>query len=326
MPDEILLSVCIPTFNRARLLERAIRSVATQVKFGVEVLVSDNASSDGTAETCAGLGEEFPFFRYSRNESNLGWHGNTAKCIELAKGKYIALLGDDDSYLPGLVPALLELAAAGKHSLINLNYIGEAAPDRLYAPEKDMEFRQPYQVLEHPSVGHFSGFVYNSSLAKKALLKACRSHSDICAAELLYIELAVRICSDTTLPAFFLGKRLLFAGQPPYRGYKWMLGPYLADYKCYVLWFREGLISSDALEFRKRLLLLGLPRAILTSIHELEQHEVREAAAYYVSEFSSYPAFWLRVYPLLLVGKMPFFRGLLCALNRTLRQARGRKI
>ena len=97
-PDVPLLSICIPTFNRAELLEVCLATVLPQVaQFAneVECVVSDNASSDRTVVVLAESAKSFPI-RVVRNAENIGIIANITKCVaELARGEFVLLMGDD---------------------------------------------------------------------------------------------------------------------------------------------------------------------------------------------------------------------------------------
>ena len=91
-----LVSIIIPTHNRADLLPRAIKSVLSQSYTNYEIIVVDDGSSDNTAEIvqkCA------PGTRYIYQE-NAGASTARNKGIELAKGEWIAFLDSDDEWLP----------------------------------------------------------------------------------------------------------------------------------------------------------------------------------------------------------------------------------
>lgn len=91
-----LVSVIIPTFNRANLLRKAIRSVADQVGDGFEIIISDNCSQDHTCDVVSEFLDD-PRVFYSRNDRNLGMVGNWRKAIyELARGEWFILMSDDD--------------------------------------------------------------------------------------------------------------------------------------------------------------------------------------------------------------------------------------
>ena len=105
------ISVIIPTFNRANLLERAIRSVLSQTYRHFEIIVVDDASTDNTQEM---LKEKFApeidagVLRYIRNEKNIERSRSRNKGMEMARGEYIALLDDDDFWFPDHIAILLD--------------------------------------------------------------------------------------------------------------------------------------------------------------------------------------------------------------------------
>ncbi|MHB0913507.1 MAG: glycosyltransferase family 2 protein [Armatimonadota bacterium] len=97
-PVKPVLSVCIPTYNRAKLLRSALFSVMPQVaelNGKVELIVCDNCSDDMTQEVV----QAAPYselIRYTRNSENIGAARNFALCVEKATGEYVWLVGDDD--------------------------------------------------------------------------------------------------------------------------------------------------------------------------------------------------------------------------------------
>ena len=67
----------------------------------VEIVVSDNCSTDSIPEIMNEYVEKYPnIIRYSRNIENLGYDGNIMKLMKLAKGKFVHLFGDDDYFAP----------------------------------------------------------------------------------------------------------------------------------------------------------------------------------------------------------------------------------
>lgn len=94
------VSIGLPVYNGEAFLEQAIRSLAAQTYPNIEIIVSDNCSTDRTAEICAALGETHPNIRYSRTERNLGAAGNFNRVAELATGPYFAWANHDDLWDP----------------------------------------------------------------------------------------------------------------------------------------------------------------------------------------------------------------------------------
>lgn len=98
-----LVSVLITTFNRSRLVPRAINSVLNQTFDDFEIVVIDDCSTDDTREVIARIHD--PRIRYIRNDVNVGaTHGDRAHVrrfvYELMRGKYFVYLCDDDYWLP----------------------------------------------------------------------------------------------------------------------------------------------------------------------------------------------------------------------------------
>lgn len=92
------VSVVIPTCNRADFLKAAIESVLKQTFQDFEIIVVDDASRDQTAEVMAGFQD--PRIHYIRHETNKGQGRTRNAGIEQASGEYVALLDDDDEWLP----------------------------------------------------------------------------------------------------------------------------------------------------------------------------------------------------------------------------------
>lgn len=123
---EKLLTIAIPTYNRKNFLKRALDSILCQNDDCVEILVSDNASDDGTQEM---MRSEYPQIRYSRNDENIGGEANFLKCYKLASGKFVLLLGSDDVVIEDSLKTILDfLEANQKCSLVFMNhafFVGE---------------------------------------------------------------------------------------------------------------------------------------------------------------------------------------------------------
>jgi len=105
MNDNILLNIAIPTYNRVTFLESLLVCLAPQVEglHGlVKICISDNCSTDNTGEIVAIFQKKYPdLINYGKNEDNLGADANIIKVIDMAKGEFIWLLGDDDLVVGG---------------------------------------------------------------------------------------------------------------------------------------------------------------------------------------------------------------------------------
>lgn len=98
MSSKPLVSIVIPTYNRATLIERAINSVLAQSLQDFEIIVVDDASQDNTEAVIKSLTDSR--LKYFKHQTNL--NGSTARNtgIKAARGTYLALLDSDDEWLP----------------------------------------------------------------------------------------------------------------------------------------------------------------------------------------------------------------------------------
>jgi glycosyltransferase involved in cell wall biosynthesis len=112
--DAPLLSITVPTYNRAPRLRQCLAMLAERVgelrqpRPRVEVLVVDNASTDDTPLAAAAGGAAFDEFRFVRNDSNLGIDGNIHRCSQLARGEWVHFMSDDDLLLPGALQRVVD--------------------------------------------------------------------------------------------------------------------------------------------------------------------------------------------------------------------------
>ena len=98
-----LVSVCIPVYNGAPFIKNTIEMVLAQNYDNMEVLVSDNASTDNTVEEIKKIQDKR--VKLFQNETNLGMGGNWNCLIDRAQGEYVIIVCADDFILPGAIKA-----------------------------------------------------------------------------------------------------------------------------------------------------------------------------------------------------------------------------
>lgn len=107
-PHNSLVSVIVPIYNRSKYLKEAIASALNQTYKNIEIIVTDDCSSENPQAIVASFQD--PRIRFRRNAKNLGVAQNIIAAVNEGRGKYIASLNDDDiwneDFLEKLVPHL----------------------------------------------------------------------------------------------------------------------------------------------------------------------------------------------------------------------------
>src|SRR5215472_2869497 len=106
-----LVSVIIPTFNRAGCVVRAIESAAKQTYPAVEIIVVDDGSTDGTAVLLRGFTCSRPF-RFIEGHGNEGAPAARNRALALCRGRWVAFLDSDDVWHPRKLERQIEMLIA----------------------------------------------------------------------------------------------------------------------------------------------------------------------------------------------------------------------
>lgn len=117
-----LVSVCIPVYNGLKYLGETISSVLAQNCPQLEIVVQDNASTDGTWEYLQELAIVHPELAIGRNESNVGMAPNWNLAVNRARGEYIMLLSADDLLEPGFLNTCLAVFSREAVDVVSANH------------------------------------------------------------------------------------------------------------------------------------------------------------------------------------------------------------
>ncbi len=110
-----LVTIAIPTYNRAdSYLPQALQSALQQTYPQLELIVSDNASTDRTGAFVNSIGDTR--IRYFRHDVNIGPNNNLNFCLQQARGKYLLLLHDDDLIDRDFVESCIRAVAASSEA------------------------------------------------------------------------------------------------------------------------------------------------------------------------------------------------------------------
>lgn len=182
------VSLGLPIYNSERYLEGLFECLLAQDFEDFEIIVSDNASTDGSQEICRRYAARDDRIRYYRNPTNLGLAPNFNRCFELARGELFKWTPFDDEYAPSYLRSCVETLEAAPASVV-LCYPKTTLIDenggRLREHPDDLDLREPepHQRLRHfllrynlcnPIVG-----VMRTSALRKTQLHGAYLSSDI---------------------------------------------------------------------------------------------------------------------------------------------------
>ena len=161
-PVSALVSIGIPTYNRADRLERAVASVLGQTHRDLELVISDNASTDSTPELCAQLAAGDERVRFLRQPRNCGPTANFNAVLAQLRGEHVMLLADDDTLAPTFVGRCrASLVAEPELSIVHGRTCFVGDTDEAYGTDFDVtEADAGRRVLRYLSRVHDNGAFY----------------------------------------------------------------------------------------------------------------------------------------------------------------------
>ena len=171
-PSGPLLTIAIPTYNRAGYLRQNLAQLQSQLldlpKGIIELIVSDNCSPDDTQQVVEDAIAAGMAIRYVRNEKNLGWGPNFAQSYEMASGKFVLLFSDDDLLLDGSVKELVGRLSQADYGVVVLGAYGYDSDFRAEYPGtygREFEFAESNAFFKKvgPRITLTSACVINKS-------------------------------------------------------------------------------------------------------------------------------------------------------------------
>jgi glycosyltransferase involved in cell wall biosynthesis len=159
-----LLTIAIPTYNRSDAVRQALASICSQISprlsDKIEIIVIDNASTDGTLPGLSRLYGETDYIRLLSNSENIGPERNILRCSREADGEFLWLFGSDDILLDGSLAHIVDVLEQGDFDLIYMNkevrdrdLISTIVPAE-HVELVDRQFSSVQELCEH--VGFYS--------------------------------------------------------------------------------------------------------------------------------------------------------------------------
>ncbi len=172
--EELLLTVAIPTFNRAKLLDKCLEAMLSQIsddiKGSIELIVSDNDSKDNTTEIVNKYINKGFAINYYKNSENIGADRNIAACFLKAKAKYVWVFSDDDFILPGYLKLIFDLLKSDDIGNIYLNglwFNGSYTTENKPTAINYIQYDDPLKFIDR--VNYWSTFNTGNILNKSLL-------------------------------------------------------------------------------------------------------------------------------------------------------------
>lgn len=143
-PAYPLVTVGIPTYNGGAKVLNALSSVVEQDYPNLEVIISDNCSTDDTEAICTALAASNPVVRYFRQSRNIGIMPNFEFVLRQASGELFMWISDDDYLAPGIIRQYVDYLAAHPDYALVSGRIQYWTADKPLFCEHDFSFEEDY--------------------------------------------------------------------------------------------------------------------------------------------------------------------------------------
>lgn len=119
MDNKIILSICIPTYNRCEVLDKTLETYVTDDAFDerIEIIISDNCSTDHTEKVVGKYLNKYHNITYERLQKNISAELNYISVLSRGTGLYLKLMNDSVSLKPGVLKTILNIINSGKNEM-----------------------------------------------------------------------------------------------------------------------------------------------------------------------------------------------------------------
>ncbi|RYX87271.1 glycosyltransferase family 2 protein, partial [bacterium] len=204
-----LLTIGIPTYNRAKYLDRCLNSILMQfdgLEKDIELIIANNASTDYTKEIINQYSEKMKIDYYER-EVNLGPDSTCSLCFEKANGKYVWVLGDDEYLIEGSLKLILSLLQDKDYGDVYLHCIPfhheEEVDETPVTQVKTTVYNQPVEFIK--SIHYYATFI-SGNIINKSILQNDTSYQKYMHTNIVQI--------GWTIKAIFLAHENLYVETP----------------------------------------------------------------------------------------------------------------
>jgi glycosyltransferase involved in cell wall biosynthesis len=164
------VTVCVPVWNGARFVAETLNSIARQTYPNLHVLISDDASTDGSAELCRSIAEQHGFELIVQPERR-GWVGNCNFLLERAAGDFVCILPHDDRLDERYVEVLAaHLSATPACAQVFCDVQAFEATDKVLTQPSLVG--SPFERVHQLITRHFDGTAFRGLVRRAALDRA----------------------------------------------------------------------------------------------------------------------------------------------------------
>ena len=196
MAEFPLVSVGLPVYNGEQYLAESIDSVLNQTFTDLELIISDNASTDDTERICREYAAKDDRVRYIRNDTNVGAAKNYNKLVDMARGKYFKWTAADDVCAPTFLEHCVEVLEHDESVILSYTLTTDIDENGEVIRQRDKRLQidssEPHKrfykciCVPHPQTAVFG--LIRTDILKKTRLIGAYSSSD----RTLLGELALR--------------------------------------------------------------------------------------------------------------------------------------
>ncbi|MGV9712251.1 glycosyltransferase family 2 protein [Gordonia sp. NPDC003424] len=129
MDTDIRVSIGLPVRNGVERIENVVRSVLAQDHENIELVISDNASTDGTGDLCRELAAQDKRVVFHSNDANIGLFNNYVNTMRLATGTFFRWIGDDDVLAPNCLSRALAVFASDERLILVTSGVSYTLPN-----------------------------------------------------------------------------------------------------------------------------------------------------------------------------------------------------
>ena len=311
-----LLSFCIPTRNRAYLIQDSINSIVQQDNGQIEIVVVDGGSSDGTADILLDYAKSLPYFSYFLRGEGVGVDRDVVKASHLARGKFIWFFSDDDILEEGAIARVsqelfrnsdltgmsINIQAFDQEMSYRIRTVPSSSGNSM---QSDMVFTDVHECYSKIAlhIGFLSAQIVNRVSWLNAL--SVRPPTDMYNNWLLVYILGRVMLNDKALAWYYMSVPLIRyrSGNDSFSK-NGMLARQYITHNAFADTMAQ-LFSSDSATYSnvmKTLLVDRMPRtlAMIKADGASIVSQVKLMSIYY-KRYKTYSAFWLRVVPVFFI-------------------------